>query len=103
MELLQPKPTEVYHFDFHGFGAAKTRLLEAPDRGSPRLKNKSQESYKRFPALDYVLLVEPDMYPANRFHRNVLEKRQTVYAIRRSGKESRGRAMFGPLDIRKCD
>ena len=30
LELLDPKPTQVYHFDFKSFGSAKTQLLEAP-------------------------------------------------------------------------
>ena len=41
--------------------------------------------------MDYVLLVEPDMYPvASSFNRAALQQREIVYAIRRSGKESLG-------------
>ena len=45
--------------------------------------------------MDYVLLVEPDMYPvASTFNRAALQ-REIVYAIRRSGKESLGWEMLG--------
>ncbi|CAK9069809.1 unnamed protein product [Durusdinium trenchii] len=75
--LLVPKELEVYHFDFVGFGPAKSQLL--------------QESYQRFPKIDYVLLVEPDMRPVSTtFKRSALRQREVVYAVRRSGKESRG-------------
>lgn len=50
-----------------------------------------QESYQRFPKIDYVLLVEPDMRPVSTtFKRSALRQREVVYAVRRSGKESRG-------------
>ncbi|CAJ1360623.1 unnamed protein product [Effrenium voratum] len=76
-ELLVPKPAQVFHFDFEGFGSAKTRLL--------------QECHQRFPLVHYVLLVEPDMFPVvSTFHREALSQRESVYAIHRSGKESRG-------------
>lgn len=46
--------------------------------------------------MDYVLLVEPDMYPvASSFNRAALQQREVVYAIRRSGKESLGWEFFG--------
>ena len=49
-----------------------------------------KESHRRFPEMDYVLLVEPDMYPvASSFNREALQG-EVVYAIRRSGKESLG-------------
>ena len=50
-----------------------------------------QESFQRFPQMDYVLLVEPDMRPVlETFQRSVLKQKEIVYALRRSGKESRG-------------
>ena len=53
-----------------------------------------KESYKRFPKMDYVLLMEPDMYPVvSSFNRAVLKQKEIVYAIRRSGKESIGQAL----------
>lgn len=76
-EVLAPALTETYKFDFTGFGPAKSRLLE--------------EVFTRFPGMEYVLLVEPDMGPVLKtFDRSVLRSGELVYAIRRSGKESRG-------------
>lgn len=44
--------------------------------------------------MDYVLLMEPDMYPVvSSFNRDVLKQKEIVYAIRRSGKESIGQAL----------
>eukprot|EP00438_Fugacium_kawagutii_P010264 Skav225661 [mRNA] locus=scaffold1924:21515:24455:+ [translate_table: standard] len=44
--------------------------------------------------MDYVLLVEPDMYPvASSFNRAALQQREVVYAIHRSGKESLGEVL----------
>ncbi|CAE7535356.1 Cyb5d2, partial [Symbiodinium natans] len=75
--VLEAKPLQVYHFDFDGFGAAKSRLL--------------QESHARFPDMTYVLLVEPDMRPkVETFSREPLKDKEPVYAIRRGGKESLG-------------
>lgn len=55
------------------------------------LPKHAEESHRRFPEMDYVLLVEPDMYPvASSFNRAALQQREVVYAIRRSGKESLG-------------
>jgi hypothetical protein len=60
------------------------------------LPKHAEESHRRFPEMDYVLLVEPDMYPvASSFNRAALQQREVVYAIRRSGKESLGWEFFG--------
>eukprot|EP00439_Symbiodinium_sp_Y106_P044603 s467_g5.t1 len=77
LSLLAPKPLQVYHFDFDGFGSAKSKLL--------------QESYVKFPGMAYVLVVEPDMLPKGApFSREPLRSQEPVYAVRRGGKESLG-------------
>eukprot|EP00435_Cladocopium_sp_Y103_P024310 s1409_g5.t5 len=64
----------------------------------------AEESHRRFPEMEYVLLVEPDMSPvANTFNRAALQQREVVYAIRRSGKESLGWSFWGePCAMAVC-
>ena len=43
------------------------------------LPKHAEESHRRFPEMDYVLLVEPDMYPvASSFNRAALQQREVV-------------------------